>query len=130
MAKYRGMENEIEFGDYFKFDNYIVITYIMVSTVNSLKIRTPEKICCNLSKIRTRWLYHRIMCPKGTDRIANSVDPDQTAPRGAVISGCSSRNSLIWVYIVCPDLSVKKLRIITVNAPKILHNFLSFYLST
>lgn len=29
MAKYRGMENEIEFGDYFKFDNYIVITYIM-----------------------------------------------------------------------------------------------------
>ena len=31
------------------------------------------------------------MLPKDTDRIANSVDPDQTA--------------LIWVCTVCPDLS-------------------------
>ena len=29
-------------------------------------------------------------------------------------SDCSSRSSLIWVYIVCPGLSVPKLRIITV----------------
>ena len=27
------------------------------------------------------------MSPKDVDRIANSVDPDQTAPRGAVWSG-------------------------------------------
>ena len=27
------------------------------------------------------------MCPKDADRMANSVDPDQTAPRGAVWSG-------------------------------------------
>ena len=27
------------------------------------------------------------MCPKDADRIANSVDPDQTAPIGAVWSG-------------------------------------------
>ena len=32
--------------------------------------------------------------------MANSVDPDQ---------------SLIWVYIVCPDLSVGKLRVITLH---------------
>ena len=33
------------------------------------------------------WLYYRIMLPKDADRIANSVDPDQTAPLGAVWSG-------------------------------------------
>ena len=27
------------------------------------------------------------MCPKGADGMANSVDPDQTAPVGAVWSG-------------------------------------------
>ena len=42
------------------------------------------------------------MHPKDADGIANSVDPDQTAP-------------LIQVCTVCPDLSVRKLRIITVN---------------
>ena len=31
-------------------------------------------------------------------------------------SDCSSRSSLIWVCTVCPDLSVWKLRIITVHA--------------
>ena len=33
------------------------------------------------------WLYHRIMSPNDADRMANSVDPDQTAPLGAVWSG-------------------------------------------
>ena len=43
------------------------------------------------------------MCPKDVhvEGIVNNVDPDQTAP-------------LIWVYTVCPDLSVRKLRTITV----------------
>ena len=41
------------------------------------------------------------MHPKDAEGIANSVDPDQTA-------------LLIWVCTVCPDLSVRKLRIITV----------------
>ena len=44
------------------------------------------------------------MSPKYADRMANSVDPDQTAPLGAVIG----------VYTICPCLSVRKLRIITV----------------
>ena len=31
------------------------------------------------------WLYHRVMSPNDADGMANSVDPDQTAPRlGAV----------------------------------------------
>ena len=38
--------------------------------------------------------------------MANSVDPDQAAPQ---------RSSLIWVYTVCLDVSVKKLRNITLN---------------
>ena len=43
------------------------------------------------------------MCPKDSDGMANGVDPDQTAP-----------SNLIRVYTVCPDLSFRKLRIITV----------------
>ena len=41
---------------------------------------------------------------KGGDGIANSVDPDQTAPR----------SSLFWVCTVCSDLSVPILRTFTV----------------
>ena len=46
-----------------------------------------QKICCNHPKIWTMWLYHRVLHPKDADGIANSVDPDQTAPLGAVWSG-------------------------------------------
>ena len=55
-----------------------------VSTVKILKMY------CNHPKIWTRWLYHRIICPDGADRMANSVNT------------------------VCLDPSVWKLRIITV----------------
>ena len=30
------------------------------------------------------WLYHRVMSPNDAEGMANSVDPDQTAPLGAV----------------------------------------------
>ena len=33
------------------------------------------------------WLYNRVMSPDDADGMANSVDPDQTAPVGAVWSG-------------------------------------------
>ena len=33
------------------------------------------------------WLYPRVMSPNDADGMANSVDPDQTAPLGAVWSG-------------------------------------------
>ena len=45
---------------------------------------------------------------KGGDGIANSVDPDQTAPR----------SSLFWVCTVCSDLSVPILRTFTVMLNK------------
>ena len=30
------------------------------------------------------WLYRRVTSPNDADRMTNSVDPDQTAPLGAV----------------------------------------------
>ena len=65
------------------------------------KYSDTQNICCNHSKIWTLCLYHRIMSPNDADGMANSVDPDQC--------------SLIWVCTVCPGISVRKLRIITVN---------------
>ena len=81
-------------------------------TVNYRK--TPKnwdtrKNCCSHPKIWTKWLYCRIMHPKSTDGMANSVDP---------WSDCSSRGSLIWVYTVCSNLSVWKLRNIAVSIAK------------
>ena len=71
------------------------------------KYSDTQNICCNHSKIWTMWLYDtvHVMSPNDADGIANSVDPDQTAPR----------SSLIWVCTVCPGISVRKLRIITVE---------------
>ena len=54
------------------------------------------------------WLYHRVMSPNDADGMANSVDPDQTAPLGAVWSGSAlfaqaylSKNlGSLW-YAVC-----------------------------
>ena len=51
------------------------------------KYLDTQKICCNHFKIWTMWLYHRVMSPNDADGMANSVDPDQTAPLGAVWSG-------------------------------------------
>ena len=51
------------------------------------KYLDTQKICCNHSKIWTMWLYHTVMSPNDAERMANSVDPDQTAPLGAVWSG-------------------------------------------
>ena len=54
-----------------------------------------------------------VFCQKDENGIANSEDPDQTA----------SRSSLIWVCTVCPDLSVRKLRIIMVSVKDYRTNF-------
>ena len=50
------------------------------------------------------------MYPKDADGIANSVDPDQTAP---------FRSSLIWVCTVSSDLPVPIFRILMVILVKI-----------
>ena len=74
--------------------------------IKILKFWTPyPKICCNHPKIWTRWLFLKVMHPKDAESCK------QCRPR----SDCSSRSSLIWVCTVCPDLSVRTLRNITVN---------------
>ena len=54
---------------------------------NDPKFSDTQKMCCNHIKVWTMWLYHRVMSSNDADRMANSVDPDQTAPLGAVWSG-------------------------------------------
>ena len=49
---------------------------------NDPKFSDTQNICCNHSKVWTMWLYHRLMSPNDVDGMANSVDPDQTAPLG------------------------------------------------
>ena len=53
---------------------------ILANTVKNLKIRTPEKFAVIIIKVGTVWFYDRVMHPKDADGMANSVDPDQTAP--------------------------------------------------
>ena len=48
------------------------------------KYSDTKKICCNHSKNLSMWFYHRVMSQNDADGMANSVDPDQTAPLGAV----------------------------------------------
>ena len=51
------------------------------------KFLDSRKICYKLPKIQTKRPNHRRFCPKDANGIANSEDPDQTGPLGAVWSG-------------------------------------------
>ena len=83
------------------FDHPLYLSEKNIHTVNFLNIRTPKKFVVVTLKFELCGSYHRGMHPNDADGMANSVDPDQTAPLG--------------VCTVCPDLSVRKLRIITVS---------------
>ena len=48
------------------------------------KFSDARKICCNLPKIQTKRPNLRVFHQKAANGIANSEDPDQTAPLGAV----------------------------------------------
>ena len=56
------------------------------NTVMILSFRTPKTFVVITLKFEL-WLYHRLIGPNDADGMANSVDPDQTAPLGAVWSG-------------------------------------------
>ena len=47
-------------------------------------LHLPYILYKSLKFRRTRWLCHRVMRSEDADMMANSVDPDQTAPLGAV----------------------------------------------
>ena len=71
-----------------------------VSTIKVLKLRKWRN-CCNYPKIWTMWFYSS----NASKRYR------QHSKQCRPWSDCSSRSSLIWVYTLCPDLSVQKLRI-------------------
>ena len=48
------------------------------------KFSDARKLCCNLPKIHTKSPNLRVFCQKGASGIANSENPAQTAPPGAV----------------------------------------------
>ena len=48
------------------------------------KFSDARKLCCNLPKIQEKRPNLRVFRQKDADGIANSEDPDQTAPLGAV----------------------------------------------
>ena len=51
------------------------------------KFSDTRKLCCNLPKLQTTRPNLRVFHQQDAKVIANSEDPDQTAPRGAVWSG-------------------------------------------
>ena len=53
------------------------------------KYSDTQIFCCNHPKFSTMWLYNSVMSPNNADGMGKSVDPDQTAPVGAVWSGCA-----------------------------------------
>ena len=56
---------------------------MLLITVNFLNIRTPKKI--DVITLKFELCGSTIeLCPNDADGMANSVDPDQTAPLGAV----------------------------------------------
>ena len=57
---------------------------IVVFSTLRVKFSDTRKLCCNHPKTGKKRFYHKVMHPKDADSIANSEDPDQTAPLGAV----------------------------------------------
>ena len=93
------------YSHWFQWSNSLLKIYeASVKYHKNPKNAVTWKICCNHPKIWTRWLYPRVMRSKMQtewQRVSTLI-------------------SLIWVYTVCTDLSVWKLRIITVLS-KLLH---------
>ena len=61
------------------WDNVLKIWYRKVP-----KFSDARKLCCNLPKIQTKCPNLRVFSQEDANGIANSEDPDQTAPQGAV----------------------------------------------
>ena len=78
----------------------IKILLVPKGTVKFLNFGMPEILAVIYLKFKQRGQTLRVFCQNGANGIANSEDPDQTAP--------------IWVCTVCPDVSVRKLRVIKV----------------
>ena len=78
---------------------FLALQHILQRYRKVPKFSDAKKLCCNLPKIKTKRPNLKVFCQKHADGIANSEDPDQTAPRAAVWSGSA----------FCPDLSAENL---------------------
>ena len=65
------------------------------------------------------WLYHKVMSPKHADGMANSVDPDQLAPRGTVWSGSTlfAQEGAVWSESTLSAIPSASFGHITVRPP-------------
>ena len=68
------------------FDGELIEFRIKVCCKNRKvpKFSDARKLCCNLPKIQKKMPSLRVFHQKDADVIANSEDPDQSAPLGAV----------------------------------------------
>ena len=80
------------------------------------KILDIRKFTVITLQVEPRWPFLRVMRPKDAEGISDSVDPDQTAPLGAVWSGsalfaqtCLSENSGTLQYCVEVKMSTSPL---------------------
>ena len=79
------------------------------------KFSDARNLCCNLPKIQTKRPNLRVFCQNNANGRANSEDPDQTAPLGAVWSG-SGLFAQTYLYDNLGSLqySVKEKRILVI----------------
>ena len=64
------------------FDVSFCTVFLMYRKVP--KFSDAKKLSCNSPKIQTKRPNLKVFCQKHANGIANSEDPDQTAPLGAV----------------------------------------------
>ena len=83
-----------------------ILLLLEIDFVNrkSPKFSDARKLGCNLPKIQEERSNFWVLLQKDTNQIANSEDPDQTAPLGAVWSGSAlfaqTYLSEIWIITV------------------------------
>ena len=86
------------------------------------KFSDTRKICCNLSKIQTKRSNLRVFCQNDVNGIANSEDPDQTAPLGLFAQTYLSENFIMasfkfdQITLVRKDFSTKPKTQISLSA--------------
>ena len=68
---------KLSFNFFIKYPSYLL-------NCKSPKFSGTHNVSYNQPKVQTKRFFHREIYPKCADRMANSADPDQTAPLGAV----------------------------------------------
>ena len=64
-----------------------VLTFVVIIVVQRKKSKkkgNSKLTAIGCHKNGTAWLYKAVMRPEYANKMANSEDPDQTAPKGAV----------------------------------------------